>query len=190
MKSMSTTRPDRRLAGAFPNRRRSGGFTIVSAIFILVVLAGLGAAILTVFTGQQMSSAADLQGSRAYWAARSAAEYGLMQVLDPEETALYVPPPHAATDFPGCMAFPAAVALPGVTGFTVQITNCVRDPAAGNYTDGGLNVVVYSITASATAGTVGTATYVEREVTVSAAKCKDPNALTPAGGPDARFRCG
>lgn len=173
MKSMSTTRPE---------RRRARGFSLVTAIFILVALAALGAAILTVSTGQQLSATADLQGSRAYWAARSAADYGLMQLLRPEDTS-------GAASFADCMAVPQAVTYPGLGGLVVSITNCERSPAAGNYVDGALNIVVYTITASAVAGVVGSSTYVEREVTVSAAKCKDPNALMPDGSADARNRC-
>ena len=48
-----------------------GGFAIVSAIFLLVVLAALGAFMLTFSTVQHATSAQDIQGSRAYWAARA-----------------------------------------------------------------------------------------------------------------------
>jgi MSHA biogenesis protein MshP len=159
------------------------GFTMVSAIFLLVVLAVLGAAIATVFTSQQVTSTADLQGSRAYWAARSAAEYGLMQLLRPEDTT-------GATSFAACMAVPQNVTLPGISGFTVQITNCRRDTTATYPSDGGVNIAVYSVTALASAGAVGSAFHVEREVTVSAAKCKDPAAKLPDGvTDDTRNRC-
>ncbi|MES2257589.1 MAG: agglutinin biogenesis protein MshP [Pseudomonadota bacterium] len=59
--------------------RRSAGVSIVTAIFLLVVLSALGAAIMTISTSQQASSALDLLGARAYEAARSGAEYGLYQ---------------------------------------------------------------------------------------------------------------
>lgn len=55
------------------------GLSIVTAIFLLVVLSGLAAAIVSVSTTQHASSAIDLLGSRAYEAARSGAEYGLYQ---------------------------------------------------------------------------------------------------------------
>ena len=166
MKRISTTRPE-------------SGFALVTAIFILVILALLGTAIVTVSTGQHLSSATDIQSTRAYWAARAAAESGLMQLLQPEDTA-------GAAVFANCMAVPQAATFAGIAGFAVQITNCVRD---GPYTDSGLNIMVYTVTASARSGTVGTSTYVEREVTLQAAKCKDPNAVLPAGGADARNRC-
>lgn len=57
------------------------GFAIVSAIFILVVLAALGAFVVSVSTTQQVGSALDVQGVRAYQAARAGLERGLYLVL-------------------------------------------------------------------------------------------------------------
>jgi MSHA biogenesis protein MshP len=57
--------------------RRSGGFSIVSAIFLIVVLSGLAVAAVSLTASQQTSSALDLLGSRAYEAARAGVEYGL-----------------------------------------------------------------------------------------------------------------
>ena len=57
--------------------RRQAGVSIVTAIFLLVVLSALGAAIVTLSTGQHKSSALDLLGTRAYEAARSGVEHGL-----------------------------------------------------------------------------------------------------------------
>jgi len=55
----------------------NGGFTIVSAIFLLVVLAALGAAMLNFATVQHAGSQLDVQGARAYQAARAGLEWGL-----------------------------------------------------------------------------------------------------------------
>jgi MSHA biogenesis protein MshP len=57
------------------------GFAIVSAIFILVVLAALGAFIVNISTSQQIGSALDVQGVRAYQAARAGIEWGMYRVL-------------------------------------------------------------------------------------------------------------
>lgn len=57
------------------------GFAILSAIFILVVLAALGAFILSISSQQQIGSALDVQGVRAYQAARAGIEWGLYQQL-------------------------------------------------------------------------------------------------------------
>lgn len=63
----------------FPRIQR--GFAIVSAIFLLVVLAALGGFIATVSTTQHIGSAQDIQGSQAYYAARAGVEWGLYQAL-------------------------------------------------------------------------------------------------------------
>jgi MSHA biogenesis protein MshP len=60
-------------------RRRSAGVGLVTAIFLLVVLAGLGVAMVTIFTSQQQSASLDEQGARAYQAARAGIEWGLFQ---------------------------------------------------------------------------------------------------------------
>lgn len=57
------------------------GFAIVSAIFILVVLAALGAFIVNISANQQIGSALDVQGVRAYQAARAGLEWGLYRQL-------------------------------------------------------------------------------------------------------------
>ncbi|GIX27828.1 agglutinin biogenesis protein MshP [Pelomicrobium sp. G1] len=72
--------PDRRPLRAL--RSRSGrGFSTVTALFLVVVLALLGAALMSVFGLQQAASGLDLQGSRALRAARAGIEWGMYQVL-------------------------------------------------------------------------------------------------------------
>jgi MSHA biogenesis protein MshP len=62
-------------------RHRNAGVGLVTAIFLLVVLAGLGVAMVSIFTSQQASSSLDVQGARAYQAARAGIEWGLFQQL-------------------------------------------------------------------------------------------------------------
>ena len=74
---MMTPRPVHRQRICRPPR----GFGIVTAVFLLVVLAGLGAAIVNLGTVQHTVSALDLQGARAYQAARAGIEWGLYRQL-------------------------------------------------------------------------------------------------------------
>lgn len=62
-------------------RAASRGFSLISAIFLLVVLAALGTAIVNVATVQHKSSAFDVQGARAYQSARAGIEWALYQTL-------------------------------------------------------------------------------------------------------------
>lgn len=180
MKSMLIIRPD--LA---PMRQRARGFALPSAIFLLVILAALGAFMVSLSTTQQIGSAQDIQGSRAYWAARAAADFGLYQVLDPENAT------SGATNFAACPGLPETVTLPAYSDFTVQITACNRQPQTAWYDDNGVNIVVYKITALATqGGSPGSVGYIARQVSVSVAKCKDPNAMLANGTTaDVRNRC-
>ena len=86
----------------------SRGFTLISAIFLLVVLAALGAAIAVVSTTQQIGSALDVQGSRMYQAARAGIEWGLYKQMRSSSCA-------ASTSF----SFPTA---PTLSGITVTVT--------------------------------------------------------------------
>lgn len=61
--------------------RRAAGIGIVTAIFLLVALAGLGVAIVSVVTSQQASATQDQQGARAYQAARAGLEWALWRAL-------------------------------------------------------------------------------------------------------------
>lgn len=99
--------------------RRSAGVSIVTAIFLLVVLSGLAAAIVTVTTAQQSSSALDVLGTRAYQAARAGVEYGLFRELQ------------GGSACAGAVSFnPPAQTLTGFT-VTVQCTQTGVTGAAG-----------------------------------------------------------
>ncbi|MDO8464483.1 MAG: pilus assembly PilX N-terminal domain-containing protein [Gallionella sp.] len=56
------------------------GFSLISAIFLLVVIAALGTFAVTLSTTQQQSAALDALGSRAYQAARAGIEWGAIQI--------------------------------------------------------------------------------------------------------------
>jgi MSHA biogenesis protein MshP len=105
----------------FPQRlRRSAGVGLITAIFLLVVLTGLGVAMVTVFSGQQASSALDVQGARAYQAARAGIEWGLFQKLRNNTC--------ASASF----AMPAGTTL---SGFVVTVT-CQKTSEAQTGTGG------------------------------------------------------
>jgi MSHA biogenesis protein MshP len=59
--------------------RRNAGIGLVTAIFLVVVLTGLAVAMVGIFASQQATSSLDVQGARAYQAARAGIEWGLYQ---------------------------------------------------------------------------------------------------------------
>lgn len=134
--------------------RSERGFALPTAIFLLVVLAALGAYMVTLSRTSHLSSALDVHSARAYQAARTGIEWAAWQVIAP---------PGPATP---CPASPSIVTLGATLGaFTVAV-ECVRTDA----TDGGEAVHVYRITSTATAGATGEPDYVERRIEAVFAK--------------------
>jgi MSHA biogenesis protein MshP len=128
-----------------PSIARARGFAIMSAIFLLIVLALLGAMIVALSSTQQIGHARDLLGSRAYFAARAGLEVATYQVLRNSS----------------CATTSTLPALAGsAEGFVVQI-GC---SASAPIDEGGNSVVVYKLTSTATRGTLGAVDYVDRQV--------------------------
>ncbi len=141
-------------------RKFQRGLSLVTAIFLLVVMASLAAVMMTFFTAQQQSSVLDMMGTRAYQAARAGIEWGAYQVLLPV-------PPGGGPPNP-CFTSPKTLpALGGsLGGFTVSV-NCTRTiptPA-----DQAISAV-YSLQSTATQGQVGQPDYFERQVSVTLAQ--------------------
>ena len=153
-----------------PERQR--GFSIAAAIFLIVILAGLGAAILVVASVQHTSSAIDVQGARAYQAARAGVEWGMFRVMDPYNTIA-----------PGSSAFPPCPAATLTLGGSLSTFNTTVTCASTTASELNRNILVYSITSTAKFGVAGTAGYVERQITVTVSRCKDPSGTAP------RFAC-
>ena len=131
--------------------RPDRGFAAISAIFILVVLAGLGVALVTISAGQQLAQAYDILGMKAYQAAHAGIENALYEVL------------HNGA----CPGTPSYALGGSLSDFRVQI-DCVGPPPAFN--DGG-SISIYQITVTscnraACPGTPGDG-YVERQLRAS-----------------------
>lgn len=132
-------------------RLLESGFVLPAAIFLLVILGALGAYMVSLSRTSHISSALDIQGGRAYQAARAGIEWGAWQVVDPQ--ALQPSPTP-------CPASPTALTLSGtLAAFTVNVS-CTRTLA----TDGADSVAIYQITSTATAGVAGEVDYVERQI--------------------------
>ena len=137
-----------------------GGFSLPTAIFLLVTLAMLGAFVVSVTGFQQKSSQLDLQGARALQAARGGVEWGAYQVLRGANVPPVVPGCFAATNL--------SFAGTSMSGFTTTVT-CTRT------THSELTATVYmdQITAVACNQTPcpnaapTSADYIERQITTT-----------------------
>lgn len=125
-------------------KRAERGFAMVSAIFLMVVLALLGGLMLSMSNSQQISSVRDLLGTRAYYAARAGIEWGAYQALQNGS----------------CLASTTPAALSNSTNFTVVVACTTTGP----YDEGGMSVTVYQITSTASTGTLGQHDHAERQL--------------------------
>lgn len=156
-------------------RRAAAGFAIPGALFLLVILALLGAFALTVSGLQSSAQALDVSGVRAYQAARAGVEWGLAQVLDPTnaDAGLSAVPPRP----PACFTSPASLTLGSEFDGTQVSVTCSRTTT----TESDRQIAVYSLVSTVSGG--GGALPVSREIRVTASRCTDPSGIAP------RFPC-
>jgi MSHA biogenesis protein MshP len=137
--------------------RTESGFVLPTAIFLLVILAALAAYMVSLSRTSHLSSALDIQGARAYLAARAGIEWAAWQVIDPQTQ-----PPTSTTPCPAATTLTLTGTL---AAFKVDLA-CIRTPA----TDGADAVAIYQITSTATSGAIGEVDYVERQIQASFSK--------------------
>jgi MSHA biogenesis protein MshP len=112
------------------DRQKEKGFAAMAALFLLVGLAALGGFMVSFSNAQHLTHAQDVQGTRAYWAARAGLEWGIGMVVQNNTC-------------PG-----AATTNLAIEGFNVAVT-C----GATTYVDNG-NRVIYQFRAMAAAGNI------------------------------------
>lgn len=124
--------------------RKSAGVALVTAIFMLVVLAGLAVAIVSITTSQQSGAVMDVQGQRAYQAAKAGTEWALYIGLRTGFTPPASPTPGVTLGCPGTAYSFKMPANTTLSAFTVTVT-CTTpsvgvagggptDPTEGHFT--------------------------------------------------------
>lgn len=131
--------------------KRSRGFALASGIFLLVILALLGAFMLNMSNTQHLTSAQDVLGSRAYRAARAGIEWAGATLCNGG----------------GCTA--PLTACPTLTPFTLGDFTVTLTCTVNTYQEAGptgdISRPVFWITATASnGGAVGSLGYVERSL--------------------------
>jgi len=137
------------------SRQFTCGFAAIAALFLLVALAALGSFMLTVSNTAQLTSAQDVQGSRAYWAARGGLEWAIANVVASTPVAPAVTPPATC---------PATAAPALLDGFALVVTCTIQA-----YSEGDATIRMFQLTSVATVAgmAVGDIGFVERSVSAS-----------------------
>lgn len=122
--------------------KRQRGFSLPTAIFLLVILALLGAFMVSLSTLQNATAVQDVQGNRAYLAARAGMEWALYNLKAP------------------ATACPAASTALTIDGVAVTVT-C----ALTTHDEAGTTRYMFYVTSTGTlGGAIGTVGRVERMV--------------------------
>ena len=119
------------------------GFSLVSAIFLLVVLAGLGVYAVRINTMQQQTVTASLRGAQAFHAARAGIAWGAYRSFDAD----------------ACVSGTLNLTEGAASGFTVSVT-CTQS----SHTEGTTAVIVFVFEARAQSGAYGGPDYVSRRL--------------------------
>lgn len=119
------------------------GFSLVPALFLLVVLAALGAVAVRLSAVEHQTFVLALQSSRAYAAAQAGIEWSSYQALVNGS----------------CGNSSVALTEGGLSGFTVD-TTC----SSSTHSEGALTTSVYVLEAFAYSGVYGAPDYVSRRV--------------------------
>lgn len=123
--------------------RRQRGFSLVPALFLLIVLAALGAVAVRLTAVSQQTTVLAIQGARAYAAARAGVEASIYNALVNGN----------------CSNQNVTLVEGGLAGFDVD-TTCTSTA----HTEGTSISTVYVIDAFAHAGAYGTPDYVSRRI--------------------------
>ncbi len=123
---------------------RQAGFSLITAIFLLVVVAALVVYISNIRVVQQTTLVYGLQGARALQAARSGLEWGIYEAI-------------VDSNCPASTTF--SVAQPALSGFSIPV-----DCSSTNHTEDATTITTYQLTAIASSGSFGSLDYVQRRL--------------------------
>jgi MSHA biogenesis protein MshP len=127
-------------------KQRQRGFTLVMAIFILVVLGLLGGYMVRLSGVQHATATYALQSARAYQAAKAGLGWAIAKISVAGGTCADV---NAQT----------ALTLPNLSGFTVKLT-CTTTP----YTEGSFTYTIFQLNALSEFGAYAGSDYVSRNL--------------------------
>jgi MSHA biogenesis protein MshP len=134
------------------------GFSLISAIFLLVVIAALGTFAVTLSTTQNQSQAMDIMAARGYQAALAGVEWATFNVSQQ--------PANSPAAWTGCVTGATVTVGGNLAPFTVTV-NCT----AASAVEGTNTLWVYSVSSLAkTADSPGGINYVEQVATAKLAQ--------------------
>jgi len=127
-----------------PNMSHQQGFTLVTAIFILVIASVMSVFVISTTVTQQATSTYALQGARAYRAAQSGIQWGIRRVLEDNQWAV--------------------LCTGADNNFVVNDFNVSVICTFTQYTEGDFDFCVFQMASVATRGVFGSVDFVQRRL--------------------------
>jgi MSHA biogenesis protein MshP len=128
---------------------RQAGFTLITALFLLVVVAGLSVYMITIRNVQQSTVVFAQQGARAMQAANAGLEWGIYQAL---------------RNSSGIPCDDAVDPLFTATGTALSAFNITVGCSFTEHTEASTLIYTYELTSTAETGNYGTLDYVYRSL--------------------------
>ncbi|MCK4843086.1 MAG: hypothetical protein KAT04_14590 [Methylococcales bacterium] len=128
--------------------KKQKGFSIIMAIFILVVLSLLGSYMVKLSGVQHATSTYAIQGARAYQAAKAGVEWAVARI--------------SAGGVCSDVNSASPLSFTDINGFSISLS-CTSQ----SYSEGVANPIVYKITALSEFGVYSSANYISRKIEVS-----------------------
>ncbi len=132
---------------------RENGFAIVSALFVVVILALIGSYIVSISALTRAAQSLSLQGDKAYYAAKSGLEWGIYKVA-PSSVSGGAPPYNCPTS-PTTLTFTQG----GLKGFSSTVS-CTQSA----FTESGSTYNLFQITATGQYATSANIDYAFRQL--------------------------
>ena len=126
-------------------RKKSLGMALLTAIFLIVVLVSLGAAVVSLSNVEQDTGTKSLLSAKVYYGAKAGLEWGVQQAIAAGSCS-------ASTGF--------TLTQGALNGVSVTVT-CSTGSTLGSGSSSGN---VYYLTSQATVGTLGNLSYAERHL--------------------------
>ena len=137
-------------------RLHHSGYSLITAIFLIVVVASLGVFMVTISSVQQQTSVLSLLSSRALFAADSGMQWAMRRIIQDAAAGLNCPAAPAS----GQVNF--TLSGGALSGYSVTVTCSVQ-----NFTENPDNYDVYNLTSRASRGVFGSSDYHSRTLRAS-----------------------
>ena len=138
-------------------RLHSAGMALMSAIFLIVVLIGLGVAMMNLSNAEHDTASKAILAAKVYYGAKAGIDWGIQQAIAAGAACTGVP-----TNF--------NLTQGSLSGVALTVTCTAAPQGASTCGSAGTSLCqTYYLTSAATTGTLGTVNYAERhiEATVS-----------------------